>query len=222
MSTDATDARAAPAAEAPAAVAPKYFQEPASGVPLAVFAFGFSVIILSMANAGWVDARAGLFVPVAFGTGALGMLVGGLMEYRRGSLFGGTFAVSYACFLLTTPLILRFFAEDVTTLAGALAFGQAFGAYLLLWAVFTAFLAYGAYYIALPGFLAFVLLVIVYVLAGIGFMSGPGGAGLIVIAGWVGILDGLCAFWLGMALLLNPMGPREIIPLVPYPYGRRR
>lgn len=48
------------------------------------------------------------------------------------------------------------------------------------------------------------------------------GAGLIVIAGWVGILDGLCAFWLGMALLLNPMGPREIIPLVPYPYGRRR
>ena len=221
MSTDATDAApAAPAADAEPA-APPAPETPASGVPLAVFAFGFSVIILSMANAGWIDARAGLFVPVAFGTGALGMLVGGLMEYRRGSLFGGTFALSYACFLLTTPLILQFFAEDVTTLAGALAFGQAFGAYLLLWAIFTAFLAYGTYYIALPGFLAFVLLVIVYLLAGIGFMNGPGGAGLIIIAGWVGILDGLCAFWLGMALLLNPMGPRPIIPLVPYPYSRR-
>ena len=69
MSTDATDAPVAPAAEAPTAEASKYFQEPASGVPLAVFAFGFSVIILSMANAGWIDARAGLFVPVAFGTG---------------------------------------------------------------------------------------------------------------------------------------------------------
>ena len=171
MSTDATDAApAAPAADAEPA-APPAPETPASGVPLAVFAFGFSVIILSMANAGWIDARAGLFVPVAFGTGALGMLVGGLMEYRRGSLFGGTFALSYACFLLTTPLILQFFAEDVTTLAGALAFGQAFGAYLLLWAIFTAFLAYGTYYIALPGFLAFVLLVIVYLLAGIGFME---------------------------------------------------
>jgi succinate-acetate transporter protein len=220
MSTDANETAPA-AADAHAAEAPKYFQEPASGIPLAVFAFGFSVTILSMANAGWIDARAGLFVPVAFGTGTLGMLVGGLMEYRRGNLFGATFCLSYTCFLLTTPLILWFFADHVTTLVGALAFGQAFGAYLLLWAVFTAFLAYGAYYIALPGFLAFVLLTIVYVLAGLGFMTGPGGAGLTVAAGWIGILDGLCAFWLGMALLLNPMGPREIIPLMPYPYTRR-
>jgi hypothetical protein len=37
MSTDAADAPAARAAGAPAAEAPKYFQEPASGVPLAVF-----------------------------------------------------------------------------------------------------------------------------------------------------------------------------------------
>jgi hypothetical protein len=52
--------------QAPAAVA----TEAASGVPLFVFAFGFSVIALSLANAGLVDASAGLFVPVAFGTGA--------------------------------------------------------------------------------------------------------------------------------------------------------
>ena len=46
----------------------------ASGVPLAVFAFGFSVMSLSLANAELFNLNASLFVPVAFGTGALGML----------------------------------------------------------------------------------------------------------------------------------------------------
>jgi succinate-acetate transporter protein len=149
---------AAPAAvEAPPALAV------ASGVPLAVFGFGFLVIALSMANAEWFNPSASLFVPVAFGVGALGMLVGGLMEFRNGNLFGATFGVAYACFLFTTPMILRWFGPEISLgrVAGVGGFGDSFGAYLLMWAVFTAFLTYGAYYVNLPAFLAFLLLVIV-------------------------------------------------------------
>ena len=57
-------------------------------MPLAVFAFGFSVMSLSLANAELFNLNASLFVPVAFGTGALGMLIGGSMEYRNGNLYG--------------------------------------------------------------------------------------------------------------------------------------
>ncbi|MDT5184025.1 MAG: hypothetical protein QOI29_2183 [Mycobacterium sp.] len=32
------------------------------------------------------------------------MLVGGLWELRNGNLFGATFRVGYACFLVTTPM----------------------------------------------------------------------------------------------------------------------
>lgn len=207
---------------APTPQAPPYFQEAASGVPLAVFAFGFSVIALSLANAEIFNIQANLFVPVAFGTGALGMLVGGLWEFRNGNLFGATFGVAYACFLFTTPMILRWFAPEISAddVAGAGGFGDSFGAYLLLWAVFTALLAIGAYYINLPAFLAFVLLVVVYVLVGIVNITAPTSNTVLNIAGWVGLADGLCAWWLGMGLLLNGMGPREILPLVPYPYGR--
>ena len=189
----------------------------ASGVPLAVFSFGFSVIALSMANAEWFNPSASLFIPVAFGIGALGMLVGGLMEFRNGNLYGATFGVAYACFLFTTPMILRWFGPEISLgkVAGIGGFGDSFGAYLLMWAVFTAFLTYGAFYVNLPAFLAFFLLVLVYVGAGIVNITSPTTTTLIHITGWIGILDGICAWWVGFGLVLNDMGPRPIIPMPP-------
>ena len=212
MSTDV-----APAAPATAPVTPV-----ANGVPIAVFGFAFSVTMLGLANAELFNVNAGLFVPVALGTGALGMLIGGLAEFRNGNLFGATFGIAYACFLFTTPIILRWFAPEITLdrVAGVGGFGDSFGAYLLVWAVFTAFFAYGAYYINLPAFLAFLLLVIVYVLAGIVNITSPSSSFLLNLSGWVAIADGFCAFWVGMGIVLNEMGPRPIIPMPSYPYGQ--
>jgi succinate-acetate transporter protein len=219
MSTTVEGAPPGVAPEAP----PKYFQESAAGTPLSVWAFGFSVIMLSLANAEIVPLTANLFIPVAFGTGALGMLVGGLWDYRAGNLFGGSFGVAYACFLFTTPLLLRWFAPEISAekVAGAGGFGDSFGAYLLVWAVFTAFLTIGAYYINLPAFLAFFLLTIVYALVGLVNITQPSSNTVLHIAGWIGIADGIFAWWVGMGIVLNAVVPKPIIPLIPYPYGRR-
>ena len=194
----------------------------ASGVPLGVFAFGFSVLMLGLANAELFNINASLFVPVAFGTGALGMLVAGLVEFRSSNLFGATFCIIYACFLFTTPMILRWFAPEIALdrVAGVGGFGDSFGAYLLVWAVFTAFLTYGAYYVNLPAFLAFLLLVIVYVLAGIVNITSPTSSFLLNLSGWVAIVDGICAWWVGFGLVLNDMGPRPVIPM-PHTRGSR-
>ncbi|MFN8205400.1 MAG: acetate uptake transporter [Solirubrobacteraceae bacterium] len=216
MTTDA-DTRAT-------AEPPKYFQEAASGVPIAVIAFGFAVIALSLANAEIINLGAGLFVPVALTTGALGMLVGGLWEFRNGNLFGATFGVAYALFLFTTGAILRWFAPEITALdaVGASGFGDAFGAWLIMWAIITVLFSYGAYFVNLPAFLAFTLLWIVYLLAAIVNIAEPSSTTLLHIAGWVGIADGIAAWWVGMGLVLNEMGPRPIIPMIPYPYGNNR
>ena len=96
--------------------APKYFRESASGVPIAVIAFGFSVMALSLANAEIINIQAGVFLPIAFGTGAFGMLVSGLWEFRHGNLMGATFATAKACFLFTTALM-RWFAPEIAALA---------------------------------------------------------------------------------------------------------
>ena len=198
--------------------APKYFQESASGVPIAVFGFGFSLAVLSLANAEIVPLDANLFVPVALGTGALAMLIGGLFEFRNGNLFGATFGVAYAAFLFTTGAILRWSAPEITGAAGVSAFGDAFGAYLLVWAVFTAGLSIGAYYINVPAFLAFGLLVIVYVLLGIVNITEPGSDFLLNLAGWIGLVDSAAAWYLGMGIVLNSTCPRPVLPMGPYPY----
>jgi succinate-acetate transporter protein len=197
----------------------KYFQEAASGTPLAVFGFGFAITMLSLANAEIIPPTASVFIPVALGTGASLMLVGGLWEFRNGNLFGATFGVAYAGFLFTTAAMLRWFAPEITDAAGPGGFGDGFGAYLLVWALFTAMLSVGAYYINVPAFIAFVLLVVVYVLLGIVNITQPSSAFLTNLAGWVGLADGAAAFYLGMGIVLNPMGARELLPMKSYPYS---
>ena len=126
----------------------------------------------------------------------------------------------YAGFLLATGLILREFSADISSVAGALAFGDAFGSWLLLWCVFTAGLTYAAYYVNMPAFLAFALLTVAYLLLGLANISNPGDTATLLtkLGGWVLIADGLCAWYLSWGLAVNSVvGDR--IPLFPHPYA---
>ncbi|MEA2227845.1 MAG: hypothetical protein QOF04_1475, partial [Solirubrobacteraceae bacterium] len=151
--SDTTDAAAVAAAPEP------FAPQPGVGVSLAVGCFGFAVLMLGLASARvFTPAAIGIFVPVAIGLGAFGLLVAGVIELRANSVFAGTFAILYAGFLLSTGLILRTFAPGLVEAAGPGGFGDAFGAWLLLWCVFTAGLTVAAYHVNLPTFLAFALL----------------------------------------------------------------
>ncbi len=188
------------------------------GTPLAVGAFGLTVFMLGMPNAGLIDADAvTVFAAVAFGTGFVGLLIGGLFEFRANNVFGGSFAVFYAAFLLTTAIMLRFYS---TTMPPA-AFADAFGTWLLLWCVFTVMLSWGAWHINLPAFLAFALLAVAYLALGLAnFTSGDAAATLGKIGGWVLLVDGVVALYLSWALAVSPMvGDR--LPLFPHPYRAR-
>lgn len=191
---------------------------PSSGVPLAVIGFGFAIITLSLFNVGALDAGAFSFFPImAMGTGALAMLIGGIWEARSANVFGATFGVAYACFLLTTGALLQFFAPGIREAAGEVVFNQAFGAYLLIWTVFTAVMTIGSFYVNLPALLAFALLTIVYLFAGLSnLVTGDASVILTRIAGWAGLLDGVAAWYLGLGILLNVMSGRTLMPMRPY------
>ena len=110
----------------------------APGVPLSAFAFAFAVGFLGLVQTGILSSAANdIFIATCFGIGAVGLLIGGLWEYRSGELFGGTFGVGYAGFLFSTALILKFFAGPIIAAGGPLAFDHAFAAWLILWALFT-------------------------------------------------------------------------------------
>jgi len=217
VSTTPVDTGASSAGQREAAFVP----EQGIGVPLAVGSFGFSVLVLGLANAELYTPNAiGIFVPVAMATGALGLFVGGLLEFRANNTFGGTFALFYAGFLLTTALILRYFSAGIIDSAGDGGFGDAFGTWLVLWGIFTVLLSVGAWHLNMPAFLAFTLLEIPYFLLGFANIIGPGGTAdfLTQLGGWILIADGAVAWYLSWALAVNPLiGDR--LPLWPYPYS---
>jgi succinate-acetate transporter protein len=201
----------APQTEAFSLAAEPFAPQAGIGVSLSVGVFGFSVIMLGLADARvFTPLATSIFVPVAIGLGVFGLTFGGIYELRANNVFAGTFSLLYAGFLLATGLILRgTFSPALLTTAGANGFGDAFGTWLLLWCVFTAALTVGAYHINMPAFLAFGLLALAYLLLGWANIAG----------GTVLVIDGLCAWWLSLGLAINSV-IGEKIPLMPYPYGQ--
>ena len=190
----------------------------APGVPLSAFAFAFAVGFLGLVQTGILSSAANdIFIATCFGIGAVGLLIGGLWEYRSGELFGGTFGVGYAGFLFSTALILKFFAGPIIAAAGPLAFDHAFAAWLILWALFTAVFAIGASSISLAAFAPFTLAFVVLVVLAIANLGGTASwaADVSKIGGWVAIADGFAAGYLGAAIVLNVTLGKELLPMWP-------
>jgi succinate-acetate transporter protein len=190
----------------------------APGVPLAAYAFAFAVGFLGLIQTGILSSAANdVFIATCFGIGAVGLLIGGLWEFRGGELFGGTFGVGYAGFLFSTALILKFFAPAIITAGGPLAFDHAFAAWLIMWALFTAVFAIGARSISLAAFAPFSLAFVVLVVLAVANLGGTASWADTVakIGGWVAILDGFAAGYLASALLLNVTLGKELLPMWP-------
>lgn len=188
----------------------------ASGVPTSVFGFAVIITMLSLANTGLLGSGA-LFLPVAMVVGVLAIGIGGLYEIRNGDLFGGTFGIIYAAFLLATGIALRFFGPAADASAAETdAFGDAVGSWFLLWALISFVFTVAARLVNLTATVAFALLGVVLLLAGLAnIVGGDAADGLTKAAGWAGLADGVAAFWLASGLLLNTMFNREVLPLGP-------
>jgi uncharacterized protein len=212
----------APEPSLPAAAPARAYPATASGVPLSAFAFAFAVGVLGLVDTGILpSAASSVFIATALGIGALGLLMGGVWEIIRGELFGGTFSIGYSGFLISTGVILKFFAGPMVVAAGVLGFDHAFAAWLIMWGIFTAIFAVGARTINLPAFVAFALAVVVFGLLASSFLGGTATwtSNVTRIGGWVALVDSLAAGYLASAILLNTTIGRHVLPLWPAQSG---
>lgn len=186
----------------------------ANGVPTSVFGFALVVLMLSLVNTGLLSSGR-LLVPLFMVIGFLTIGIGGLVELRNGDIFGGTFGVVYATFLLATGVSLKFFAPPAGADAATVkAFGEEVGALFLIGALVSVVFTIAARLINTTAVIAFALLAVVLLLAGLGnAIGGDTGANLVKGAGYAGLLDGLAAFWLATGVLLNTMHDRPLMKL---------
>jgi len=174
---------------------------------LGLLGYGMPGVLLSLANAGIIQAGSMILGMVIF-FGGFAMFTAGLMEWKKGNTYGmaayasyGLFWFSFATLLLLPALGL---AKD-TGGAGAMA------AYLALWGLFTVILFIGS--LKMSRALQFVLgtLALVFFLEAFGAATGNGS--FTIVAGYIGIISGFAAIYTALAPVLNDIYGRTVAPL---------
>mmetsp|Transcript_22572 Transcript_22572/g.62664 ORF Transcript_22572/g.62664 Transcript_22572/m.62664 type:complete len:350 (-) Transcript_22572:333-1382(-) len=168
--------------------------------PMALFAFGFTTMMLMVVENGLVEhSGLNLVAGYAMFHGGLVQLVVGFVEIRRNNLFGATAFTSYGAFWMGWSLT---FILEGSGVASAAPYPAAKCAYLTVWGIFTALLFVQTLFINRCLQAIFSLLsATFFILAGGVYSPIAQKAG-----GYVGMLLVLTVFYTASAELYNDMG----------------
>jgi hypothetical protein len=196
--------RAAPPPADPAAAS---IADPA---PLGLAAFALTTFVLSMFNAGLVDAKGEpIVVGLALAYGGAAQLLAGMWEFRKGNTFGATAFSSYGAFWLSFWAYVAFFAEGVPEANR----GAAVGLYLIAWGIFTTYMWVASLRTNAAVALVFVLLAITFFVLGIG--DAVGNDTISKLGGWLGLATAVAAWYASFAGVTSFTFGRELLPVRP-------
>ena len=177
----------------------------ANPAPLGLAAFAMTTLLLNIHNAGFFELSV-VIMSMGIFYGGIAQIIAGVIEFKQGNTFGGTVFTSYGSFWLTLVFIW------VAPSAGLPAASQvAMGWYLLLWGIFTGFMAVAVWQGNLVGKLIFGSLTILFALLAAANFTGS--HTIHVVAGFVGIACGSFAFYEAMALIVNGKRGKMILPI---------
>lgn len=172
---------------------------------LGLGAFGMSTFLLSFANAGIFPGAAVAVLGLGLFYGGVAQIIAGIWEFVQANTFGALAFVSYGAFWLaywwtiTTP--------DMEENAG----GEGMGTFLILWAVFTAFLVVPCTRISVLLTVLFSAAAITFVLLAIGAYASSDV--ITRAAGYTGFVVGIFGLYGCFASVVNATWHRTVIPL---------
>ena len=167
--------------------------------PLGLAGFGITTCILSLINAGVLDAAAmGVVLGLALAYGGGAQLLAGMWEFRKGNTFGATAFTSYGAFWISFYFIVK--AEPAAGVAW----------YLLFFGILTFYLWIGSFYLNKALFYVFLTLWITFLFLALGDF---GVGGFKQIGGWIGEVCGLLALYTSAAVVINTTAGRQILPV---------
>jgi succinate-acetate transporter protein len=185
--------------------------------PLGLAGFAATTFFLSVINTNMLGASVQAIVfGLAFFYGGIAQLAAGLWEFAKGNTFGAVAFCSYGAFWLSFWYMLNHLpqAAPPDVLHGI-------AVYLLVWAIFTTYMAVGASRTSGAVFLVFVLLALTYIALVIGFFSESvadfeaNDNFWIRLGGWLGIATALAAWYASFAAIVNFTFKRTVLPTFP-------
>lgn len=172
---------------------------------LGLFGFAMTTILLNIHNAGFYPVSV-MIMGMGIFYGGIAQVIAGIMEWKKGNLFGMVAFTSFGMFWLSLIFVwicgqIGLPAADSTSMA----------CYLALWGLFTAVLFIATFKGHTVGKLLFGTLVILFFLLALATLTES--EELHRIAGLEGILCGSIAFYEAAATVINSRFGRKILPL---------
>lgn len=182
----------------------------ADPAPLGLAAFALTTFVLSMFNAGLVDAKGEpIVLGLALAYGGAAQLLAGMWEFRKGNTFGATAFSSYGAFWISFWAYVAFFAKGIPEANR----GTAAGLYLIAWGIFTTYMWVASLRTTAAVNLVFLLLAITFFVLGIG--DAVGNDTISKLGGWLGLATAVAAWYASFAGVTNFTFGREVLPVRP-------
>jgi len=182
--------------------------------PLGLMAFGMTTVLLNLHNTGLYGLGT-MILAMGIFYGGLAQVIAGIMEFKKGNTFGTTAFCSFGFFWLTLVFLLVLPDMGWWSIKPS---NEAFGTYLFMWGLFTAFMFIATLKLNRGLQTIFLSLVILFwLLAAHNFWeAGTTGTPIILrIAGLVGIFCGASAIYVSIAEVLNEVYGRVVLPIGP-------
>ncbi len=176
----------------------------ANPAALGLAGFGLTTTVLNLANMGVISGT-GYTVAYGYAYGGLAQVIAGIIEFRRNNLFGGTAFTSYGLFWIGLALLNTLKTLPPTS-SGELA------AWMLMWGVFTLYMAVAAKLLGARAVTAVLaLLVILFFMLSASFATGN--ETLLKITGAEGVVTGLSAVYTSAAIVINDAAGKQVLPV---------
>ena len=173
--------------------------------PLGLLGFGLTTILLNVHNAGFYPLTS-MILGMGIFVGGLAQVIAGVQEWKVNNTFGATAFTMYGFFWLSFAALKLLPPSCVTTSTSLDA-----GVYLLLWGIFTACMFVGTLKISRAHQVIFASLAVLFFLLAIGDFTEN--HAIKTLAGFEGIICGASAFYTAIALILNEIYGKTVLPL---------
>jgi uncharacterized protein len=186
----------------------KIIDTTANPAPLGLAAFGMTTVLLNLHNAGLFNLGT-MILGMGIFYGGIAQVIAGIMEWKKGNTFGTIAFTSFGMFWLSLVALLVLPTQEM----GAKNDNAAIIAYFIMWGIFTLCLFFGTLKINRAMQFIFASLAVLFFLLAIRDITGN--AVIATITGIEGIICGLSAIYTAVALVLNEVYGRVVLPIGP-------
>lgn len=178
----------------------------ANPAALGLGGFALTTFMLNIINAGLISGdNLGVVLPIGIFYGGLAQFCAGMWEFKRGDTFGGTCFSSFGAFWLSLALLI--ILEKTGVISPVPREGMA--VLFIAWGIFTSYATIASLKVNRAIMSIFVTLTILFFL----LVAGEWNTTVHKIAGYIGILCALIAWYTAAALLINTLFERDVLPL---------